>query len=256
MYKTSHPKILLKYLCIIHRYNVYFESHPQYLSQILQLFVMCIQQNNNRNAQNVNNTLRAQSAYTLQKLISKLYQLHSNKVNSVLLQYMEMLIQSLGSCLQIYILQKQSLTNFDGNNNNNNNNATKGQFDGSDIKNICGVLGQLVLLNFENKEKLFSHCNNICGIFMNELKRYVSNRNKWIGINPSLIAEIMCEYITCIQCFFKPFNRYNSNNQRSNDCINTILLDLLILLLNHIHVYQLMMIYEKIPLIFYIKQYI
>ena len=231
--KHPHPKILLTYLNIIPRYNVFFESHPEYIAQILQLFVMCIQQqqnSNNNNNNTTNNTLRAQSAYTLQKLITKLCQLNSKQVNQVLLQYMDMLIQSLGSCLQIYIQQKKSMTDIDDNKNQNNNNneIIKGQFDGNDIKNICGGLGQLVLLNKDNKNKLYQHCNKICGIFMNELKHYVLNRDKWININPLLIAEIMCEYITCIQCFFKPFNnKQNNNNNKneSNECIKNILID-------------------------------
>ncbi len=45
----------------IHRYNVFFEYTPKYIGQILQLFVLCINNNNN-------NQLIAQSAYTLQKI--------------------------------------------------------------------------------------------------------------------------------------------------------------------------------------------
>merc|ERR1712228_351214 len=80
--KHPHPKILLTYFDVIFRFNVFFESQPEYISNILQLFVMSIQSKNQ--------TLRAHATYILQK-------------------YMDKLIQSLGSCLKMYIETKRNL---------------------------------------------------------------------------------------------------------------------------------------------------
>eukprot|EP00484_Ammonia_sp_Unknown_P015102 CAMPEP_0197081006 /NCGR_PEP_ID=MMETSP1384-20130603/214414_1 /TAXON_ID=29189 /ORGANISM="Ammonia sp." /LENGTH=1028 /DNA_ID=CAMNT_0042519897 /DNA_START=153 /DNA_END=3239 /DNA_ORIENTATION=+ len=221
--KHPHPMILLTYFHLVHRYNAFFHGHPEYIAQILKLFVMCIQQTNHAKQGKVNGTLRAQASYFLQKLIAKLYLLNSNKVNQVLMQYMDMLIQSLGTCLQTYIHQKRSVSMFamDSNHNENahhnlNPRSLNTEFDADDIKNVCGVLGQLILLNKGNNDKLSQHCNQICGIFMNELNNYIVNHDKWIQINAPLISQIMSQYIVCVQSFFKPFEKGKDRKTRSN----------------------------------------
>ncbi len=70
----------------IHRYNVFLEYNAKYIGQILQLFVLCINNNNN------NNQLIAQNA--LQKLINKLYNFNNQKANSILLKHIVQLIES------------------------------------------------------------------------------------------------------------------------------------------------------------------
>ena len=240
--KYPHPMVILTYLKVIYRYNVFFQSHPEYIAQVLQLFVRCIQQQNGSNVNQSNgsgsstitSTLRAQSAYFLQKLVSKLYGLQSKKVNQVLQQYVDMLVQSLGSCLQLYIQQTRVGQNTvskpksptRSNQENGGNGTISPNFDSEDVKNIATVLGQLVLLNRNDKSKLFRHCSTVVALFSTELKQYIVHRQEWVSVNPVLVAMIMGQYIGCVQCFFKPF-AFNSNagNDSSKENVKNILLE-------------------------------
>ena len=109
---------------------------------------------------------------------------------------------------------------------NGNGTGARPQFDSEDIKNIATVLGQLVLLDRNNKSKLFRHCSTVVALFSTELKQYILHRQEWVAVNPVLVAMIMGQYIGGVQCFFKPF-AFNSNSGRndSKQNIESILLE-------------------------------
>lgn len=92
-------------------------------------------------------------------------------------------------------------------------------------RSVTAMIFRILLLNESKKQKLllFDNCQRICAIFVTELKQYICHKKEWLNINMDLIAQIMGEYISCVQCFFKPFGFVS--NESTNDCIKNVLIE-------------------------------
>lgn len=117
-----HPEVCLEYFNVVHRFGVFFETHPQFLSTVLASFA------NHRGIQHSNPTVRSRAAYKMNQWLMSI----SIKTRVKLRPFLKELLQILVRAVEVFSSCPTS-----------EHRASHGSLARNDMKYVCETIGIL-----------------------------------------------------------------------------------------------------------------